>query len=647
MEELNARAKQVFDLMKKYSLQNNIKTMGSEFLILAMYETEDSLCHFLLDEYDVTREEIEEKTKNVFILRKDLGEFNASLEAILHQAKLLAGDHLISEEHLFMAVLMNKNTIACSILEALELNIDELIADVKDIYDFDHQDTNEISFVRNITKEAKNEELDTFVDRSEYLKRLDVILHRKYKNNPLLIGNAGVGKTAIVEGYAQKLVKEKSEVSILALNLTSMLAGTRYRGDFEERFDKFIKEIGSKKNVIIFIDEIHTIIGAATTDGNLDVANMLKPLLARNGIKLIGATTLEEYHKTIEKDKALARRFQTVFVSEPTLSETEDILFGLRPNYEKFHNVHLNDEVLKYLITESDRSILNKFRPDKCIDILDDMLSSASIAHKTEVTKDDVDVSIQTYLGNKILKDTYTLHYPSLEKYKWLYFNHLLDEQPLLKLKYHGISEGLEDLVTDCREIFNIGHEAVLSLDLSGYKDSFMLTSLIGAPPGYIGYEDEGILSKHILAYPSSILVLKNFHEASGNVSSFLLNCIRNGYYTDQKSRLIQLKHVIVIVEGIQEKKLIGFSEKLLEEDALFDEVISSEKNTTANLNYIYEKALSRLNYEISFDFDINSSNKRKVNKYLYEFTKANDKGKYEIHKEDILDNWLGKGFKL
>ena len=641
MEELNARAKQVFDLMKKYSLQNNIKTMGSEFLILAMYETEDSLCHFLLDEYDVTREEIEEKTKNVFILRKDLGEFNASLEAILHQAKLLAGDHLISEEHLFMAVLMNKNTIACSILEALELNIDELIADVKDIYDFDHQDTNEISFVRNITKEAKNEELDTFVDRSEYLKRLDVILHRKYKNNPLLIGNAGVGKTAIVEGYAQKLVKEKSEVSILALNLTSMLAGTRYRGDFEERFDKFIKEIGSKKNVIIFIDEIHTIIGAATTDGNLDVANMLKPLLARNGIKLIGATTLEEYHKTIEKDKALARRFQTVFVSEPTLSETEDILFGLRPNYEKFHNVHLNDEVLKYLITESDRSILNKFRPDKCIDILDDMLSSASIAHKTEVTKDDVDVSIQTYLGNKILKDTYTLHYPSLEKYKWLYFNHLLDEQPLLKLKYHGISEGLEDLVTDCREIFNIGHEAVLSLDLSGYKDSFMLTSLIGAPPGYIGYEDEGILSKHILAYPSSILVLKNFHEASGNVSSFLLNCIRNGYYTDQKSRLIQLKHVIVIVEGIQEKKLIGFSEKLLEEDALFDEVISSEKNTTANLNYIYEKALSRLNYEISFDLDINSSNKRKVNKYLYEFTKANDKGKYEIHKEDILDNWL------
>ncbi|MDE7095496.1 MAG: AAA family ATPase, partial [Anaeroplasmataceae bacterium] len=347
-----------------------------------------------LDEYDVTKEEIEEKTKDIFILRKDLGEYNSSLEAILHQAKLLAGDGSISEEHLFMAVLMNKNTIACSILEALDLSIEELIEDVKDIYDFDHNDTNEVSFVRNITKEAKNDELDTFIDRSEYLKRLDVILHRKYKNNPLLIGNAGVGKTALVEGYAKKLVQDKSDVSVLALNLTSMLAGTRYRGDFEERFDKFIKDIASKKNVIIFIDEIHTIIGAATTDGNLDVANMLKPLLARNGIKLIGATTLEEYHKTIEKDKALARRFQTVFVSEPTLEETKDILYGLRPDYEKYHNVKISDTVLEYLLTESNRAILHKFRPDKCIDVLDDMLSLAHILNKNEVTTEDVDQTI-------------------------------------------------------------------------------------------------------------------------------------------------------------------------------------------------------------------------------------------------------------
>ncbi|MDE7106653.1 MAG: AAA family ATPase [Anaeroplasmataceae bacterium] len=641
MDELNTRAKQVFDLMRKYSLQNNIKTMGSEFLVLAMYETEDSLCHFLLDEYDITKEEIEEKTKDVFILRKDIGEYNSSLEAILHQAKLLAGEGNISEEHLFMAVLMNKNTIACSILEALDLSIEELIEDVKDIYDFEHNDTNEISFVRNITKEAKNNELDTFIDRSEYLKRLDVILHRKYKNNPLLIGNAGVGKTALVEGYTKKLVEEKSDVSVLALNLTSMLAGTRYRGDFEERFDKFIKEIASKKNVIIFIDEIHTIIGAATTDGNLDVANMLKPLLARNGIKLIGATTLEEYHKTIEKDKALSRRFQTVFVSEPTLEETKEILYGLRPDYEAYHNVKISDSVLDYLLTESNRAILHKFRPDKCIDVLDDMLSLAHILNKSEVTTDDVDHTIHTYLGNKMMREGYTLTYDVLDKYQWLYLNHLLDEKPLLKLKYQGNKAGLEALVTDCKEIFNIGNEAVLSLDLSGYRDAFMLSSLIGAPPGYIGYEDEGVLSKHILAYPSSILVFKNFSQASGSISSFILNFIKNGFFTDQKSRYISLQNVIVILEGMTEKKNIGFKEKTILEETDFDETITNENHFVSTLNEVYEKALSRLNYEISFDFDIDSSNKKKVNEFLFEFTKKNKKGTYHIHKEDIMDGWL------
>lgn len=638
MEELNARAKQVFDLMKQYSLKNNIKTMGSEFLILAMYETEDSLCHFLLDEYEISKADIEEKTLDVFILRKELGEYNASLEAILRQAKLLAGENSISEEHLFMAVLMNKNTIACAILEALGLNIDELIEDVKDIYDFDAKDNGELAFVRNITKEAKNDELDHFVDRSDYLKRLDVIIHRKYKNNPLLIGNAGVGKTAIVEGYAKKLVQEKSDISILALNLTSMLAGTRYRGDFEERFDKFVKEIASKKNVIIFIDEIHTIIGAATTDGNLDVANMLKPLLARNGIKLIGATTLEEYHKTIEKDKALARRFQTVFINEPTIDETKEILYGIKADYEKYHQVKLSEEVMNYLILESDRAIVNKYRPDKCIDVLDDMLSLAHILKKDSVTIDDVDQAIQTYIGNKMKTESYSFTYPVLEKYEWLYNNHLLEDKPLLKLHYKGSKQGLDYLINDCRNIFNIGNEGVLILDLDGYKESFMLSSLVGAPPGYVGYEDEGILSKHILAYPASILVFKNFKSASVNIQSFLTNLISAGFFTDQKSRLITLNNVIVVVEGIEEKQSIGFHNTVVQENNLFDEVICNDISERSNYNLQYTQALSRLHYEISFDFDIDSSNKKKVNHYLYEFTKKHKNGKYEIKKEDIID---------
>ena len=257
--------------------------MGTEFLILAMFETEDSLCHFLLSEYEITRDEIFNKTNEVFILRKNKGQYNKELENILHQASLLSNDKLVAEEHIFMAILMNKKTIACEILENLGLDIDSLIMDVNEIYDFKGGSTDELNYVKNISKLAKNHELSRFIDRDEYINRIDIIMHRRYKNNPLLIGNAGVGKTALVEGYAMKLAKMGSDYTILSLNLTAMLAGTRYRGDFEEKFDKFVNEIASKKNVIVFIDEIHTIMGAATTEGNLNVANMLPAVILAVG----------------------------------------------------------------------------------------------------------------------------------------------------------------------------------------------------------------------------------------------------------------------------------------------------------------------------------------------------------------------------
>lgn len=636
MDEFNVRAKRVFELMKKYSLEHNIKTMGSEFIILAMYETEDSLCHFLLDEYEINKQDILEKTNEIYILRHDIGEYNASLLSIINQAKMLAKRGLISEEHLFMAVLMNKNTIACQILEALDLDIDDLIEDVKEIYDFDEYDgSNEVSFVRNITKEAKNEELDNYIDRRKYLERLDIILNRKYKNNPLLIGNAGVGKTALVEGYAKYLATKDEDITILSLNLTSMLAGTRYRGDFEERFDKFIKDIASKKNVIVFIDEIHTIVGTATTDGNLDVANMLKPLLARNGIKLIGATTLDEYHKTIEKDKALSRRFQTVFVNEPSLDETKEIMLGIKENYTNYHNVNMNNETLLYLVEQADKYITNKYRPDKCIDVLDDLLSNAHINNKKEVYCKDVDNIIHYHLGLKNERKQFDLNYPILEKYKWLYDNYLLDEEPLLKLKYDGNNSGLDNLITDVKNIFNLSEEAVLVLDLEGYKDSFMLSSLVGAPPGYVGYDEEGVLSKHIMNYPCGLIVFKNYSDCSTTIKSFINNIIINGFFNDQKGRSLSLKNTIIIVEGIKDNNSIGFN-KAKKTSIIFDEYIKNDNVLVDNYNQKYSKVLTRMDYEISFDFDINKNNKKEVNEYLFKFIKNNQKGKYLIKQEDL-----------
>lgn len=633
--ELNTRAKGILDLARKYSNEHNISTLGTEFLILAMYETEDSLCHFLLGEYEVTHDEVIDKTNEIFVLRKKDGEYNKALEQILNQAELLAKDRLISEEHLFMAILQSKNTIAISILQSLGLEIEELIEDVNEIYDFSTNSTDELSFISNITKKAKNGELAHFIERRNYLNKMDIILNRRFKNNPLLIGNAGVGKTALVEGYALRLIENKKDLTILSLNLTSMLAGTRYRGDFEERFDKFVKEIASRKNVVVFIDEIHIIMGAATTEGNLDVANMLKPFLARNDIKVIGATTLDEYHKSIENDKALQRRFQPIFISEPTLEETKEILFGIKEDYEKYHNVNISNDCLNYLIEQSDKKILKKYRPDKCIDILDDVMSYNQINNKHDVEYLDIDKAIEGSIGNEINNTKLQLNYNNLNKYIWLFKNDLLEQKPLLKLSYQGNNDGLLYLKNDLMNMFNIGFESILEIDLSGYKDSIMLTSLIGAPPGYVGYEDEGVLSKHILEYPMSIIIFKGYDKACGTIKSFISNMLYKGEFIDQKGRCISLNYTILVIEGIKEKKNVGFSNSMVLKDNIFDEYIIST-NKTNTLNEKYQNALKKLSYEISFDFDISINDKNKVNEYIYNLVNTKEKGSYIIKKEEI-----------
>ena len=606
--------------------------MGTEFLILAMFETEDSLCHFLLSEYEITRDEIFNKTNEVFIIRKNKGQYNKELENILHQASLLSNDKLVAEEHIFMAILMNKKTIACEILENLGLDIDSLIMDVNEIYDFKGGSTDELNYVKNISKLAKNHELSRFIDRDEYINRIDIIMHRRYKNNPLLIGNAGVGKTALVEGYAMKLAKMGSDYTILSLNLTAMLAGTRYRGDFEEKFDKFVNEIASKKNVIVFIDEIHTIMGAATTEGNLDVANMLKPFLARGDIRVIGATTLDEYHKTIENDKALQRRFQPIFVNEPDLEQTKKIMFGIKEDYEAYHLVKISNDVLNYLIYESDRKITRKYRPDKCIDVLDDVLSWAEVNHKTFVTKDDVDNAI---LGiSKKNEYNYDLFYSKLDKYRWLYQMDLLNQKPLLSIEYHGNKYGLQMLKLDISNIFMIGPEELLELDLSGYKEHNMITSIIGAPPGYIGYDDEGILAKHILEYPKSVIVLKNFKDSALSIQGFFINMILSGGFVDQKGRNIILDNTIFIFEGLERKKLVGFNSNVKKAE-LFDDVIE-HYDINNSLNNEYINTLSRYSYEMAFDFDIVEENKKMVDSYLYKLLKDQKKGKFLVTKEQI-----------
>lgn len=608
----------IHNAMQK-SNSNDLSMAGSEYLILAMYDAKDSLCHFILDEYEVKREEIEEVTNELYIIRKNTALTNKVLDTILHQAKLLAGQKAVEEEHIFMAILMNPTCIAAHVLVNLGLEIDDLIIDVNEIYEFN--ETEELDFTKNITSMAKKNELTPFIGRKDLLDRLNLIIHRKTKSNPLLIGNAGVGKTALVEGYASQLVAQNSNMEIISLNLTSMLAGTKYRGDFEQRFDEFSKKVISKKNVILFIDEIHTIMGAGTTEGNLDIANMLKPYLARSEVKIIGATTLEEYHKTMEHDKALCRRFQPVYVLEPSLEETREIVHGVSDSYFQYHGVTIENEVLDFLIEESNRRIPLRNRPDKCLDILDDVLAFAKI-HQKVVGIEDVTNTISRFIGCTTPNHLYEFHYPHLQKYSFLLEANLLFSKTLLKIKYIGNKSGLPDVIDDCIHVFRASPEMVLELDFQEFSDSHMTSSLIGAPPGYVGYEEEGILTKHLMKYQIPLVVIHNFESASAKARNIVRHLMEKGEIYDAMGTLIKCSNAIFIIQMKPETGGLGFGDKEKRNERLFDEVIVNQDVKILDYTSSYKKQLQAYNIELSNELVITEENKKEIDEKIFSFIK-------------------------
>jgi ATP-dependent Clp protease ATP-binding subunit ClpA len=263
-------------------------------------------------------------------------------------------------------------------------------------------------------------------------------------------------------------------------------------------------------------------------------------------------------------------------------------------------------------------------------------MSINQLNHKYIVSKNDVDNAIYNFNGNKIKSKDFNSNFKQIDKYRWLYEMDLLDKKPLLKILYKGITSGLDLLIEDLMSLFQIGEEAVLDIDLSGYKESIMLSSLIGAPPGYVGYNDDGILTKHLVEYPMSIIVFKGYDKACGSIKAFIYNMISKGNIIDHRGKIISLANTIVVVEGIKEKINVGFTKSEESKDNLFDEEIIYNGNKNVSLNNKYINALSRINYEISFDFDINSDNYKDVNNYLYEFVKNNDCGIYEVKKNEL-----------
>ena len=625
-----------------------------------------------LDSLSITEHHTNNNTYNIdnrFILHKT--SFNALLLANL-TGKINFEDNYTRTEYFLLALLMQKQSDIIRIFNSHQINSHKIIAMIKenqkiknDIYKDEEEFDDNIentppkfsnssqnksndntinssstptidNFSRDLTLAAYNGELDLVVGREREIERVIQILSRRKKNNPVLIGEPGVGKSTIVEGLAQLIVNNKVTrllcgKRIVSLNIASLVAGTKYRGQFEERLKSIIDELEKNPNIILFIDEIHTIVGAGATTGSLDTANILKPALSKGKIQCIGATTLNEYRESIEKDGALERRFQKIIVEPSTAEETLQILRNIKNRYEDHHNVKYSDEALEYCVSLSQRYITDRNFPDKAIDVLDEVGSRTHIRHyntpqeildlekrisTTEDIKKDAIVRQDFELATKMRDLATNLNQQLIEeKEKWL----AIESEHKIEITVDNIRETISQItgvpvqrlaenenerllrMSDDIKRYIIGQDeaidkitrairrsrvglkepnrpigsfifvgptgvgktllakklaenmfgsadSLIRIDMSEFMEKFSVSRLVGAPPGYVGYEQGGQLTEKVRRKPYSIILFDEIEKANSDVFNVLLQVLDEGFITDSLGRKIDFKNTVIIM---------------------------------------------------------------------------------------------------
>ena len=515
-------------------------------------------------------------------------------------------------------------------------------------------------FTINLIDKARNKKIDKLVGRNIEIERTIQILSRRLKNNPLYVGEPGVGKTAIVEGLALKIFNNEvpeflQEAVIHQLDLGGLIAGTKYRGDFEERLKKVIENISSSKNNILFIDEIHTIVGAgATTGGSMDASNILKPVLSSGQIRCIGSTTYKEYRNYFDKDKAFSRRFQKVDISEPTTDECFEILKGIRKYYEKFHNLKYTDDSLKIAIDLSNRYIAEKKLPDKAIDIIDEAGAYKKTFENKKKLIDSPDIyntiSRIVKIPLKSIDNQRNLLAKNLDKKikKLIYgqdkaVNNLARS---IKISQAGLSE--PDKPVGCflftgptgvgktelaKQLSNVIGSKFIRLDMSEYSEKHSIARLIGSPPGYVGFDQGGLLTESVDQNPHSVVLFDEIEKAHQDLFNILLQVMDYGKLTDNNGKSINFKNTILILttniggENLTKKK-VGFGtnkEKLDNEEEIkfffkpefrnrLDSIIPFNSLTPETVHKIVNKFINQLEdrlreKNISIELDSNVKN--------------------------------------
>ena len=445
----------------------------------------------------------------------------------------------------------------------------------------DHKNLDIEEFAYDLTQAARDGKLDPVVGRDTEISRVIEILGRRKKNNPMLIGEPGVGKSAIVEGIAQKIASGDISAAlakkrILSLDIASVVAGTKYRGDFEKRLKAIIKEASENPDLILFIDEFHTIVGAGGASGSLDAANMLKPALARGEFQCIGATTLDEFTKIVEKDGALDRRFQKIVVEPTGVAESIEILKQLRPKYEDFHGIKYTDEAVEAAVRLTDRYITDKSLPDKAIDAFDEagsmvrlaLAKKKSGAHQVDAEDIASVVSKMTGIpvnkvaeseGNRIVKMRKRLQERIIGQdeaietvVRAIQRNRagLKDpHRPIGSFIFFGpTGVGKTQLARSLAEYLFDSEENLVRIDMSEYMEKFSVSRLIGAPPGYVGYEEGGQLSERVRRKPYCVVLLDEIEKAHPDIFNLLLQVMDEGRLTDSNGRMVDFKNTIVIM---------------------------------------------------------------------------------------------------
>jgi ATP-dependent Clp protease ATP-binding subunit ClpC len=665
------RARKVIVMSRNEASRLKSDTLGCEHLLLGLLKEGGGVAVAALQELRVSsvtlRKEIESRVVRG-IANANLSEIpftQAAKKALEYSVEFARhfNHNYIGTEHLLLGIFRERHNLAARILREYGITEEKLTRQILEILGIAQKKAKEEKefkvlkqFSTDLTELARQDKLDPIIGRVDEMERIIQILSRRTKNNPILLGEPGVGKTAIVEGLAQRVVhgnvpEPMKNKRLVSLDLAALVAGTKYRGQFEERLKAVVNEIRNSRDIILFVDEIHTLIGAGAAEGSFDASNMLKPALSRGELQCIGATTLEEYRKYLEKDGALARRFQSILVNPPTPEETTQILRGLREKYESYHKVKISDNTIKLAVKLSDQYITDRFLPDKSIDVVDEACSSRKIEGYTyppsfkkladqikEVNRlKEAAVQEQDFERAAELRDRERQFRTKLDalKVKWRETREKVrpvvteedvalvcsnwtgiplsrieadESERLLHIEeeLHKRIVGQDDAIrviskairrsrtglrnpkrpvgsfiflgptgvgkTELSKAlaeFLFGDEAALiRLDMSEYMEQFAVSRLVGAPPGYIGFEEGGQLTETVRRRPYSVILLDEIEKAHPDVFNILLQVLDDGQLTDSMGRTVNFKNTILIMtsnlgaRSIEKQTSLGFHQQ-------------------------------------------------------------------------------------